>query len=77
MSAFRSRGVCVQDVEIGQFLGVCVQGLGVCVQGLLAGGKAGSMPVLPVALSLARDGYELKLATQTPWAYELQPESGT
>jgi hypothetical protein len=41
----------------------------------LAAGKAGSMPVLPVALSLARTGYALKLATQTPWAYELQPDS--
>lgn len=41
----------------------------------LASGKAGSMPVLPAALSLARAGYALKLATQTPWAYELQPES--
>jgi hypothetical protein len=40
----------------------------------LAAGKAGSMPVLPAALSLARTGYALKLATQTPWAYELQPE---
>jgi hypothetical protein len=33
------------------------------------------MPVLPAALSLALAGYALKLATQTPWAYELQPES--
>jgi hypothetical protein len=41
----------------------------------LAAGKAGSMPVLPAALSLARAGYALKLATETPWAYELQPES--
>jgi hypothetical protein len=41
----------------------------------LAAGKAGSMPVLPAALRLARAGYALKLATQTPWAYELQPES--
>ncbi len=43
----------------------------------LGAGKAGSMPVLPTALSLARAGYALKLATQTPWAYELQPESGS
>lgn len=41
----------------------------------LAAGKAGSIAVLPAALSLARAGYALKLATQTPWAYELQPES--
>jgi hypothetical protein len=41
----------------------------------LAAGMAGSMPVLPEALGLARAGYALKLATQTPWAYELQPES--
>jgi hypothetical protein len=41
----------------------------------LAAGKAGSMLVLPAAMSLARAGYALKLATQTPWAYELQPES--
>ena len=40
-----------------------------------AAGKAGSMPVLPAALSLARAEYALKLAPQTPWAYELQPES--
>jgi hypothetical protein len=41
----------------------------------LATGKAGSMPVLPQALKLARAGYALKLATQTPWAFELQPAS--
>lgn len=41
----------------------------------LAAGKAGSMPVLPQALELARAGYALKLATQTPWAFELQPAS--
>ena len=41
----------------------------------LAAGKAGSASVLPEALSLARTGYALKLATQTPWAYELLPES--
>ena len=41
----------------------------------LAAGKAGSAPVLPEALGLARTGYALKLATQTPWAYELLPES--
>jgi hypothetical protein len=37
----------------------------------LAAGKAGSMPVLPQALELARAGYALKLTTQTPWAFEL------
>ncbi|MDX1944408.1 MAG: hypothetical protein SFU86_03300 [Pirellulaceae bacterium] len=41
----------------------------------LAAGKAGSMPVLPQALELARAGYALKLATQTPWAFELQSAS--
>ncbi len=41
----------------------------------LAAGKAGSIPVLPQALELARAGYALKLATQTPWAFELQPGS--
>ena len=41
----------------------------------LGAGKAGSMPVLPQALELARTGYALKLATQTPWAFELQPAS--
>jgi hypothetical protein len=41
----------------------------------LAAGKAGSMPVLPQALELARAGYALKLATQTPWAFELQAAS--
>jgi hypothetical protein len=39
----------------------------------LAAGKAKSCPVLPQALQLARAGYALKLATQTPWAFELQP----
>jgi len=41
----------------------------------LAAGKASSMPVLPQALGLAQAGYALKLATQTPCAFELQPES--
>jgi hypothetical protein len=41
----------------------------------LAAGKAGSMPVLPAALGLAHAGYALKLATQTPWAYELQTDN--
>jgi hypothetical protein len=41
----------------------------------LAAGNAGSVRVLPEALSLARAGYALKLASQTPWAYELQAES--
>ena len=41
----------------------------------LAAGKAGSMPVLPQALELARAGHALKLATQTPWAFDLQPLS--
>lgn len=39
----------------------------------LAVGKAASMPVLPQALELARSGYALKMAAQTPWAYELNP----
>ncbi len=43
----------------------------------LAAGKAGSARVLPEALGLARAGYALKLETRTPWAYELQPESGS
>jgi hypothetical protein len=41
----------------------------------LAAGKVPGMPVLPQALALARSGYALKLATQTPWAFELHPES--
>lgn len=40
----------------------------------LARGKAKSCPVLPQALELARQGYALKLATQTPWAFELEPD---
>jgi hypothetical protein len=40
----------------------------------LAAGKVPGRPVLPQALELARAGYALKLATQTPWAFELQPE---
>lgn len=38
----------------------------------LAEGKAASCPVLPQAASLARAGFALKLAAQTPWAYEFQ-----
>jgi hypothetical protein len=41
----------------------------------LAAGKVPGRPVLPQALELARAGYALKLATQTPWAFELQPAS--
>jgi hypothetical protein len=41
----------------------------------LAAGKVPGMPVLPQALELARAGYALKLATQTPNAFELLPES--
>jgi hypothetical protein len=41
----------------------------------LAAGKVRGGPVLRHALELARAGYVLKLATQTPWAFELQPES--
>ena len=43
----------------------------------LATGKAGSLPVLPQAMELARSGYALKQATQTPWAFELQAGSST
>jgi hypothetical protein len=39
----------------------------------LAGGKVPGRPVLSQALELARAGYALKLAAQTPWAFELQP----
>ncbi len=42
----------------------------------LAAGKAGAMTVLPQAMELARAGYALKLATQTPWAFELQTARG-
>lgn len=38
----------------------------------LAAGKAASLPVLPQALELAQAGFALKMAIQTPWAYELQ-----
>lgn len=37
----------------------------------LATAKARTCPVLPQAHELARRGYALKMATQTPWAYEL------
>jgi hypothetical protein len=40
----------------------------------LAAGKVASMPVLPQALGLARAGYALKPTTQTPCAFELQPD---
>ncbi len=43
----------------------------------LAAGKVPGRPVLPQAMELARDGYALKLATQTPWAFELLPEGKT
>jgi len=38
----------------------------------LAAGKVPGRPVLAQALELARAGYALKLATQTPWQFELQ-----
>jgi hypothetical protein len=41
----------------------------------LAAGKVPGRPVLPQALELARAGDALKLATQTPWAFELQTAS--
>jgi len=37
----------------------------------LAAGKVPGRPVLSQALGLAQSGYELKLATQTPWRFEL------
>ena len=40
----------------------------------LAAGKVPGRPVLPQALVLARSGYSLKMATQTPWQFELQSE---
>ena len=40
----------------------------------LAAAKAEGRPVLPQAFELARAGYALKLATQTPSQFELQPE---
>ncbi len=42
----------------------------------LAAGKVPGCPVLPQAYELARLGYELKLASQTPWSYKLLPDSG-
>jgi hypothetical protein len=38
----------------------------------LAVAKVPGCPVLPQAYELARQGYALKLAAQTPWQYELQ-----
>ena len=38
----------------------------------LAVAKVPGRPVLPQALQLAQSGYALKLATQTPWQFELQ-----
>jgi hypothetical protein len=43
------------------------------VRSRLAAGKAGSRPVLPQALSMARAGYTLKDAIQSPIVYELPP----
>ncbi len=43
----------------------------------LAAAKARSCPVLPEAFKLARAGYELKLAVQTPWSYELPSNGAT
>ena len=39
----------------------------------LAAHKVAACPVLPQAFELAQSGNELKLAVQTPWAYELFP----
>jgi hypothetical protein len=41
----------------------------------LAAGKVPGCPVLSQAFELARAGYALKLAAQTPWQFELQSES--
>ena len=38
----------------------------------LAIAKVPGCPVLPQALELARSGYALKLAAQTPWQYSLE-----
>ncbi len=38
----------------------------------LAVAKAASCPVMQQAFELSRSGYELKLAAQTPWAYEVR-----
>jgi hypothetical protein len=46
-----------------------------CLRKRLAAGKVPGRPVLAQALELARAGYALKLATQTPWQFELQPVS--
>ncbi len=43
----------------------------------LAVGKVPGRPVLPQAMELARAGYALKEASQSPWQYELQPPAGT
>jgi hypothetical protein len=42
----------------------------------MAVAKVPGCPVLPHAYELARSGYALKLAAQTPWAYELQNVPG-
>jgi hypothetical protein len=39
----------------------------------LAAGKVPGRPVLAQAFELAKAGYALKPATQTPWQFELQP----
>ncbi len=41
----------------------------------LAAGKVSGRPVLAQALELAKAGYALKPATQTPWQFELQPQA--
>jgi hypothetical protein len=41
----------------------------------LAVGSVPGRPVLPQAMELARAGYALKEAAQTPWQYELPPET--
>lgn len=38
----------------------------------MAAGKVPGRPVLPQAMQLARSGFELKLATHTPWHFELK-----
>jgi hypothetical protein len=46
------------------------------IRSRLAAAKVRSCPVLPEALTLARSGYELKVAAQSPWAYELPRPDG-
>jgi hypothetical protein len=73
-SQVRARACAVDDGVNWEALKTLSNRIQYHIRKRLAAGKVPGRPVLPQALDLARAGYALKLATQTPWAFELQPE---